>query len=968
MKFPLSPLLLACCIVLLPAPAALAQVGNEAVSSILAEAAQAREQGDVQRERALLEQGLADTGPDSRAAFPLYDKLTQNHSDNGDFVGAIRLAEQQLATAGGPAQRLGVLVSLISLHASLHQMNKAQARFREAEALLPVLRSTRGWARKGDWWQALLARAKAMLEGSAGHLAVAESAWKACLGSAGNALKIDPDREGSALFVDCSRGLIGVLTATGQLEAAGQLADRVRQAAERVVEINKRPGINVRVQQTLGHLAMEQGRFDEARRLFNQAIDTLQASGSAEQSTRMGNLRKQMALLAMLKGDWSGALAWHEQRADGLRKTSQGLGPVSAEYAYTLVRLGRSGEAVAMLRKIVAARARIYDEASLYLWESRAFLGLALAAHGQSIEALAQLQAAMPKILDIARGERSSADAGVLRSARLNWLLDGYIALLAEQAASTDHKAASQALDEAFRMADLARGSTVQRALAAAASRTSISDPALAEVARREQDLQREISALAEAIDNLLARGRVAEQDQAVADMRATLARLHAEHTAVQAELERRFPDYAALLSPKPIGIASVQKLLKPSEALIAVYAGSQSTVVWAVPASGAARLAVVPLSGEQLDLKVGTLRQALDPNAEAAGRLPKFPFAIAHELYARLLAPVEAGWQGARELIVVPHGRLGQLPFGLLTTQPWQAPAARLPYAEMAEAPWLLKQVAISQLPAAVALPALRAGRDGAPANRPFVGFGDPQFGTSPAPAPTHMRGLKRRNLVLAKAKPNGAPDGTINFALLPPLPDTALEIRDIASVLTAEAERDVFLQGRASEAQVKKADLAAYRVVMFATHGLMSGEMPGLYQPALALSNPALTGDGEDGMLTMEEILGLKLHADWVVLSACNTAAAGGQSGESVSGLGRAFFYAGSKALLVTNWAVETESARLLTTDIFRRQAADPSLPRARALQQAALALMKKSAGQDYSYAHPMFWAPYTLVGDGG
>jgi CHAT domain-containing protein len=154
-----------------------------------------------------------------------------------------------------------------------------------------------------------------------------------------------------------------------------------------------------------------------------------------------------------------------------------------------------------------------------------------------------------------------------------------------------------------------------------------------------------------------------------------------------------------------------------------------------------------------------------------------------------------------------------------------------------------------------------------------------------------------------------------------------------------------------------------------MFATHGLMNGEMPGLYQPALALSNPAITGGGEeDGMLTMEEILGLKLKADWVVLSACNSAAAGGQSSESVSGLGRAFFYAGAKSLLVTNWAVETESARMLTTDAFRRQAADPALPRAQALQQSSVSLMKQSAGNDYSYAHPMFWAPYTLVGDGG
>ena len=120
---------------------------------------------------------------------------------------------------------------------------------------------------------------------------------------------------------------------------------------------------------------------------------------------------------------------------------------------------------------------------------------------------------------------------------------------------------------------------------------------------------------------------------------------------------------------------------------------------------------------------------------------------------------------------------------------------------------------------------------------------------------------------------------------------------------------------------------------------------------------------------MLTMEEILGLKLKADWVVLSACNTAAADSNLGgaESFSGLGRAFFFAGARALLATSWAVETESARLLTTDTFRRQLAQPGMSRAVALQQAALGLMQKSAGKEYSYAHPMFWAPFVLVGDG-
>jgi len=104
--------------------------------------------------------------------------------------------------------------------------------------------------------------------------------------------------------------------------------------------------------------------------------------------------------------------------------------------------------------------------------------------------------------------------------------------------------------------------------------------------------------------------------------------------------------------------------------------------------------------------------------------------------------------------------------------------------------------------------------------------------------------------------------------------------------------------------------------------------------------------------------------------VLSACNTAAGEGAGSEALSGLGRAFFFAGARALLVSNWPVETLSARLLTTGVFRRQAENPQLSRAEALRQTMLDLMQngRSSGTPaFSYAHPMFWAPFTLVGDG-
>ena len=194
------------------------------------------------------------------------------------------------------------------------------------------------------------------------------------------------------------------------------------------------------------------------------------------------------------------------------------------------------------------------------------------------------------------------------------------------------------------------------------------------------------------------------------------------------------------------------------------------------------------------------------------------------------------------------------------------------------------------------------------------------------------------------------------------------------VALALEADPAKVLKLGKDANEKMVKSTALSRFRIIAFATHGLVPGDLDGLNQPALALTAPDVADVDGDGLLTMEEILGLKLDADWVVLSACNTGAGIGAGAEANSGLGRAFFYAGSRALLVTTWSVHSASARDLVTDLFRRQAADPTLSRAEALRQAAMGLMDGpgyvGAGGKalFSYAHPLFWAPYTLVGDGG
>jgi CHAT domain-containing protein/tetratricopeptide (TPR) repeat protein len=955
----------------------------DAVRSIVEQALSARAAGKSLQEREILERGLEAVGPEDPASYTLYQMLGQHHADLGNLARAAELSERALKLARAPLQEHAVLARLVSLRASLRQKVMADSELERLGRLERKLRSSAKWQQVAMLVEARSAWARAYLHASRGHLAQAEQEWTRCLSSARAVLQDTTDDDGGLFYlIDCTAGLMNVHIATGQLAAAGAVADEEPAAITRFAERAQRPAINARIAGAFGRLALEQGRTDDARRILLQALESMQAAGAGDTSLRAAGLRAQLAEVEMLLGRWDQALVWHRVREEALRRAGEARGNrgiLSVDYAYTLLRLGRKDEALNLLDRIVAAQRKLFDESSLFLWESRAFRGLALADNGRRDEALAELKIAMPRLLDIMKGDRSSNEAGVSRSARLNWLLEGYIAVLSDAlrgaAPGTWSVAAAEDMDEAFRMADLARGSSVQRALAAATSRLHPGDPALADLARSEQDLQREIGALSQSLDTLLAAGPIPEQEASIADMRADLARLRAEHALALAALEERFPDYAALLDPSPVGMAAIQALLRPGEALISVHVGADRSIVWALPAQGAPAFAVVPLAAGQLARSVQALRASLDPDVEAAGGPPDFPFDVGHQLYAGLLAPVERAWKGARELIVVPHGALDQLPLAVLTTAPFHAARAAGNGDWMAMAPWLIKEVAISRLPAVMALQGLRSRRHGPAAARAFIGFGDPVFsaaaGREGLPAGA---GSQRRHLLATPPSHSLRPGETpafapaIDFRLLPQLPDTGAEIEEIAGVLAADPTRDVFLGQRASEGTVKRTDLTRYRVVMFATHGLMRGQMPGLFQPALALSNPALAGDGEDGMLTMEEVLGLRLDADWVVLLACNTAAAGRQSGESISGLGRAFFYAGARALLVTHWAVETESARMLTTEMFRLLAAEPGLSGARALQRSSLALMRRPSGKDYSYAYPMFWAPYSLVGDGG
>ncbi|MBV8701178.1 MAG: CHAT domain-containing protein, partial [Bradyrhizobium sp.] len=621
-----------------------------------------------------------------------------------------------------------------------------------------------------------------------------------------------------------------------------------------------------------------------------------------------------------------------------------------------------------------------FDTASAHGW-----LAIGLRRAGRNVDAIREFKLAIPGMMAAAR-ENADDDSSLrtARSQRLQVVVEAYLAMLAAA-----HDPAADVGEETFGLADAVRGQAVQQALAASSARAAARDPALAELVRKEQDLSKQLNAQLGTLTNALSLSSEERDEKAIQAINASIAGLKADRQRARQEIVRRFPAYAELVAPKPPTVAEIRATLAEDEAMLSFYFGQSGSFVWAVPKSGPVAFAAIAARSGEIEGKIRKLREALEPQAAMISDIPPFDLRLAYELYQLILKPVEAGWKPAKNLIVVTNGALGLLPLSLLPTAPAEAKADDDPlFASYREVPWLARTHAVATIPSAAALRTLRQLPPGRPDREEIVGFGDPYFSKdqeaeAEQDAPNHpdaaakvadAGGNVTRGVPL-KRRSSPKLDGVDNaeLALLPRLPDTADELKSIALALQADPSKVLYLGRNASESTVKAMNLSGFKVLAFATHGLVPGELNGLTQPALALSSPSVTGENADGLLTMEEILGLKLDADWVVLSACNTGAGAGTGAEAASGLGRAFFYAGTRALLVTNWSVHSQSARQLVTDLFKRQAENTKLGRSEALRQAMMALvdgpgyLNADGKTEFSYAHPLFWAPYTIIGDG-
>jgi CHAT domain-containing protein len=716
---------------------------------------------------------------------------------------------------------------------------------------------------------------------------------------------------------------------------------------------------------TLALVLFNQGRNDEAALLDEATIATRDALG-----IQTWDARNKLADVRAMQYQWTTAVQLYAgaQRDD---PRGESLPYLSFARIMSAYESGDVQGGTGLANRLAARHLGMLGDQSYDTALALGMTACGLAINGERSAALASFREVFPKLRSAAADTNANKIAVTERYR--SYVLEAYLRTLVITRPPNPHPTESE-IAEAFQVADAIRLAVTDRAVAVSAARGNAGNAELTEIARDEQDAQQQLSARLNMLANALSLPVEQQDAVALSVLRREIEQLRQARAVLSQEIDKRYPAYASLVSPPPATPEEARTALTADEALIALYAGDKESYAWSLRKDGATAFAVIPLGRDQLTEMVGQLRGALNPNAATLGEIPAFDVAIAYRLYAALLEPVQAGWKGASTLVIVPHGPLGQIPFSMLVTKPTPQPRDRTElFSGYRDVPFLVREVAVTQVPSVATLTILRGMRPANQTRRAFVGFGDPWFNTSQA-AEARAKSVAEVRSFHLRAAPNTESLPSANLTMLPRLPDTAAEVREVAASLQANPETDVFLGASANERQVRTMKLDDRRIIMFATHGLLPGDLDGLTQPALALSAPDVAGIDGDGLLTMDKILSLKLDADWVVLSACNTAAGAGAGADAISGLGRAFFYAGARALLVTHWPVETTSARQITTQTFSRQAAKSTLTRAQALRASMMSLLDGPGHIDpqtgktiYSFAHPIFWAPFSLVGDG-
>ncbi|MGA7324297.1 MAG: CHAT domain-containing tetratricopeptide repeat protein [Rhodomicrobium sp.] len=764
---------------------------------------------------------------------------------------------------------------------------------------------------------------------------------------------------------------------------------------------------------SLNNLALfywSQGRYSEAEPLYKRALEASERLLGKEHPDTLG-LVNNLALIYDEQSRLNEAAALYTRALEARERVLGPEHPDTLESVASLAVLnqkrGRFREAEALHKRALEARARTLGDTHPHTLASLNNLGSLYLAESDWVHAVQTWRRGTAAIGQ--RMQRSILDTGLTgkkesEAERGAGQFIGFVKAafrLTPEGRTPDSALAG----EMFQTAQMAQNSEAAQSLAQMAARGAKGDHKLAALARERQDLVTEWQKRDGLRNAFLGEAPDQRNPEAEAANAARLSAIDMSISEIDGKLKNQFPDFAALASPAPLAIAEVQALLGADEALIlflntpAWKPTPEETFIWAVTKTDM-RWVRSGLGMAALAREVQALRCGLDVEAwedrpceqltgqsytdedRNAGKLLPFEHARAYKLYKALLSQVEDIIKG-KSLLLVPSGALTQLPFQVLVTAPPADGANK-------SAAWLIREHALTVLPAVSSLKALRRVARPSTATKPMIGFGNPLLDGDQGNRVFGDYFKKRAELGRERqqcgktasqggALPSGPLRGVTLLAMRGgladvsfirfqvPLPETADELCAVASDVHADPD-EIYLGARATEREVKRLSesgrLAQYRIVHFATHGALAGQVQGNAEPGLLLTPPAVPSEEDDGYLTASEIAGLKLDADWVILSACNTAAGGAEGAEALSGLARAFIYAQARALLVSHWEVDSNATVKLITGAMSRLAANKSMGRAEAMRQSMFALIDIGEPQE---AHPAFWAPFVVVGEG-
>jgi CHAT domain-containing protein len=510
---------------------------------------------------------------------------------------------------------------------------------------------------------------------------------------------------------------------------------------------------------------------------------------------------------------------------------------------------------------------------------------------------------------------------------RVKFLAEAYLAAM-ELSKRSDASLTREVAD----LAKLVSGRDTALSMSTSA-RLANTDSQTTELLRRMQDLQLQSNNLLEIAIRADVNSDMASQSIA-RDARERSIQAGAARLAIAQKLPSSNPELLRLIGGKPPTTSDLQRTLRPNEVYLSTYTSVDKTYVWLVQANKPPLWYSVAIGSAEMANLVTTLRNTLDASQWLTASPPPFDIATLKGLFEKLLSPGNAVLATTDKLIVNAHGVLASLPFSLLVSPETHAIVHTSSAASFVSARARSSDIALTK--------------------NTFVGFGNPQFSQTEQ----NLRELPTEQLALRKLVSLRTGVQT-KLTDLPALPDTELEISTLATLLGPSNASNTYLRYRATKANVLSGSIENADYIAFATHSLQANDIDGLYEPALALS---FSEKGlHHSVLKASDIARLKIQAQWVVLSACSTADFDESSVQGGSGIASAFLYAGAKALLVTQWPVDSLSARDLMIDTFAAYRQSGNGDKAKSLQIAMQKMMR-----DPVRSHPFYWAAFSVIGD--